>query len=116
MKMSEIPEHDTEWAEKALKAYDEGLSGKYGPYTVETNEGGAKLNRGPINEKMRPSGARIRIIGPDVLGSINYVNRLGWKIKNYCHTEKGHARVIPDGQAWRLEVEVFPENNIVGVA
>jgi hypothetical protein len=111
-----IPEHDTKWAKKALKAYDEGIAGECGPYTVETNDGRAKLNRGPINEKMRPSGTRIRIIGPDVLGSTNYVNRLGWKIKNYYRTEKRHARVIPDGQAWRLEVEVFPENNIVGVA
>ena len=109
--MVKIPEHDLSWAKEVLGAFDKGIPGTYGPYTVEVWAGGAKLDLGPINIKIRPAGVRVKIIGPTILGGIGYAGRDGWRVGE-LQSDSEYAHVIPDNQGWFVRMVTFPMKSI----
>jgi hypothetical protein len=98
-----------EWAGRALKAFDAGAPGQYGPYTIELTDKLRVLRRGPIIDIQWPRGERVRVIGPDVGGSTYYVGRLGWAWQN---PGVESISVVPDGCAWKQRSQLFPRGSM----
>jgi hypothetical protein len=85
-----------------LEAFDAGNAGNagiYGDYEVVVSEGRRILRRGSIIEIDVPAGRRVKILGSDILGSVQYVGRMGWAIKSFPVDDR-YVSVIPDGQGW----------------
>jgi len=99
------------YAGEALRAFYEGRAGQHGPYTIEViGSSGARLSRGPIVDLQRPDGGRrVRIIGANILGSVDRVGRGGWAYYLPASSDDwDHRSVIPDGQGWDPRAETYP--------